>query len=460
MKACLSNYISKFFVRYKSIKIVFCLILTIVSLHLFYIYISLDEDDIIGSIHKNNLKAVQLLTGRFSANDWNTLIPQLGEFPFRNCPEKRCYAFKPFYFRQKPLESSDAVLVHVPNLLYMPSKSSYTRNRHQLWIFMTMESQRRSLCSTYYSVEDMDDWFNITSTFKRSSTHLYDYKGFNSFEGLKRDPNYLRIYENLMKDEIPTNMAYFAKQIDKKPKDGALALWFVSHCETASRREDLTKELLNYIHIDIFGGCDSKFGQSHKDQDPCKLITDPKLQDDCNAELYDNYKFYLAFENSLCDDYITEKYWKIYQFERFFRINLIPIVRGPKREHYEKVSIKKSFIYADDFKTAKDLADYMNYLNENTTAYLEYFEWKLEFYQSYQEILANKKRAEIEAEYKPNLFGDIFCEICYKLHDKNYLNKDNGIIKISEYFNPAKDCWDKTGKPFLDQFVRFFGYCI
>jgi len=161
----------------------------------------------------------------------------------------------------------------------------------------------------------------------------------------------------------------------------------------------------------------------------------------------------------LCDEYVTEKYWKLYNLDKFFKVNLVPIVRGPSTAHYEKISIKKSFINANDFKTAKALGDYLSYLNENNTAYLEYFEWKLDFYKKFEETIVNKQIAQVEANYKQHS-NDIFCEVCSKLHDKSYLNSNNGKIKISEYFNPVKDCWDTPESPFLDKIIRFLGYCI
>jgi hypothetical protein len=229
----------------------------------------------------------------------------------------------------------------------------------------------------------------------------------------------------------------------------------VSHCETPSKREEFAKELEKYIEIDIFGECDFKKSKT----DPCKEIKNWTLSAECNINLYNNYKFYLAFENSLCDEYVTEKYWKLYNLDKFFKANLVPIVRGPSTAHYEKISAKNSFINANDFKTAKSLADYLTYLNENNTAYLEYFEWKLDLYKKYEEIVVNKRIGQIESNYKEPI-SDIFCEICSKVHDKNYLNGKNEKIKISELFNPAKDCWDSPESPFLDRIIRFLGYCI
>ncbi|KAL9982593.1 hypothetical protein ACROYT_G004655 [Oculina patagonica] len=49
------------------------------------------------------------------------------------------------------------------------------------------------------------------------------------------------------------------------------------------------------------------------------------MGDGCLEE-YQRHKFYLAFENSLCVDYITEKYWRN-SLER----GLVPIVLGGAR---------------------------------------------------------------------------------------------------------------------------------
>ena len=203
-----------FFVKYRTFKIIFICVLIVTLVHLYYEHIHVDEEDIVDTIHKKNLKAVQLLTGRFSSNDWQSMYARLGEFPFQGCQEKRCFAFKPYYFRQKAIEASDAVIVHVPNLFFMTSRASYKRHPHQLWVFMTQESQRRTFCSSHYRIEDMDNWFNLTATFKLDSVVPNDYKPFRDFTKIKSDPRFLKHFIMLVKE--PPTAEYFQKRIGMK----------------------------------------------------------------------------------------------------------------------------------------------------------------------------------------------------------------------------------------------------
>ena len=71
-------------------------------------------DDYINEISKKKLKSIQLLTGYFHYKNWS-LGHSLGQEPFKNCPETRCYAFQTLLI-QSPIEKSDGILVHGPNL--------------------------------------------------------------------------------------------------------------------------------------------------------------------------------------------------------------------------------------------------------------------------------------------------------------------------------------------------------
>lgn len=74
-----------------------------------------------------------------------------------------------------------------------------------------------------------------------------------------------------------------------------IAVWFVSNCRSKSGREKYVEELKKYIDVDIYGQCGNK--HCAKDEDCFRTIVEP------------NYYFYLSFENSLCEDYVTEKFY-------------------------------------------------------------------------------------------------------------------------------------------------------
>ena len=89
--------------------------------------------------------------------------------------------------------------------------------------------------------------------------------------------------------------------MSKKTK---LAFWLNSHCKTDSKREEYVKSLRKHINIDIYGKCGplkySKFNYSAKYQDMFQGF----------EKLAPKYKFYFAFENSICHDYITGDFFK------------------------------------------------------------------------------------------------------------------------------------------------------
>ena len=156
--------------------------------------------------------------------------------------------------------------------------------------------------------------------------------------------------------------------------------WLVSNCKTHSQREQYVKELSKYIQVDIYGHCGKK---------EC-----PKDQEDCHAYLASNYLFYLSFENSLCKDYVTEKFWSP------LNQNILPVVLGGA--NYSQIAPPKSYIDALNFANPKHLAKHLNYLMTNTTAYNEYFQWKKYF------------DVKIVAEEN---FAKAMCQLCQALND-------------------------------------------
>ena len=134
-----------------------------------------------------------------------------------------------------------------------------------------------------------------------------------------------------------------------------LAAWLVSHCDTKSQRDVLVKTLQRYMPVDVFGKCSNKACPDTKELA-------------CRDYIGQNYKFYLAFENSLCVDYVTEKFFLAYQY------NMVPVTFG--WVDYSVYGPPGSYINALDYDSVEDLGKYLLYLNKNEDEYLKYFEWR------------------------------------------------------------------------------------
>lgn len=137
-----------------------------------------------------------------------------------------------------------------------------------------------------------------------------------------------------------------------------MAAWFVSNCKDApSQRFELVNRLQEFITVDIYGKCG---------------IRCPRFPKKC-ADL-SNYWFYFAFENSLCTDYVTEKVFANVQNNA-----VLVVYNGAEMN---RMLPPNSYIDANSFKTARDLAKYLIYLTKNPEEYMQFFWWKEYYYAS------------------------------------------------------------------------------
>ncbi|PIK42455.1 hypothetical protein BSL78_20684 [Apostichopus japonicus] len=81
--------------------------------------------------------------------------------------------------------------------------------------------------------------------------------------------------------------------------------------------------------------------------------------------------FILAFENSCCEEYISEKFWKVLSTGVS-----IPVVIGAKKEDYKRLGPPNSFIHVDDFNSMQELASYLQKVANNSVTYNSFFKWK------------------------------------------------------------------------------------
>ena len=168
---------------------------------------------------------------------------------------------------------SDFVLVHVAsNLPSLKNLKTMRRQRPswQRWIYYSMESP---MSESSPNTRRLGDMFDLTFTYRVDSDFWAPYGTY---------------------EEIPfVNLSHqdFSAGKDK------LVAWIVSNCEPPLRKL-FVRELQKYITVDVFGSCSGTFEKS---------VSCPR--DKTCKGIIKQYKFYLSFENALCEDYITEKYW-------------------------------------------------------------------------------------------------------------------------------------------------------
>jgi alpha-1,3-fucosyltransferase len=209
-------------------------------------------------------------------------------------------------------------------------------------------------------------------------------------------------------DATQINLAHMRKHdapnfLQEKTK---LVAWTVSHCETQSHREVIVREMQKHLPVDVYGGCGNSTCPSDNKNSGSKRDVG------CFAHIGKHYKFYLSFENSLCTEYVTEKFFiPLMSY-------VVPVVYGGA--NYSAIAPPGSFIDAWRFSSIKDLTDYLIFLDRNDEEYLKYFEWKNHFTVKYP--------SDTES----------WCDLCTKVS----LHKAAGRKGVRQWYPNLKMWWN------------------
>ena len=101
---------------------------------------------------------------------------------------------------------------------------------------------------------------------------------------------------------------------------------------------------------------------------------------------------------------------------------------------FSQVAIPGSYINILDFKSVKDVAAYLHYLDKNTTAYNEFFHWRLRYKES-----SNRFPGRFMA---PNPWH---CQICEALNSAN-TSRPQPIEQLTDFWVTKAKCGEVDHK--------------
>ena len=149
----------------------------------------------------------------------------------------------------------------------------------------------------------------------------------------------------------------------QREKGLAPVVYVQRDCFTPADRERYIKELMRYIPVDSYGPCLNNKAM------PDNINGFHKLRAPEYYQFLAQYKFNIAFENAICNDYMTEKLF------RPLTVGSVPVYKGsPVAKDW--MPDNRSAIFADDFKSPQELAEYLKFLNSNDMEYDKFLAFK------------------------------------------------------------------------------------
>jgi hypothetical protein len=223
------------------------------------------------------------------------------------------------------LADAHVVIFHIPTI---PPLEQIPKQPGQIWVAFCMESD---VNYPHLSNLEFMKHFDLTMTYRLTSDIPALYCGQGTRDALRQRP-------------LPKT-------------ESASTAYFASNGRDRCGRIGYVRDLMKYLQVDSYGKC----------------LTNRKLPVDHGAttklETIARYKFTLAFENSISQDYVTEKF-----FEPLIA-GSVPVYRGaPNIKDFAPG--EHCFINAADFNSPRELSEYLLYVAAHDAEYESYLGWK------------------------------------------------------------------------------------
>ncbi len=230
-----------------------------------------------------------------------------------------------------------ALVLHLPDIQEHMEKD-LDKPDGQLWVAWSMECE-----DNYHWMknEDILALFDIRMDYRQDADVVCPY------------------YANIKKDIMP-------KSINVSQKKNKICM-LISSSVNQSKRLEYLGELMQYIDIESYG----------------KIYNNKTIEYDNGREtkldVYSKYKFVIAFENTICRDYVTQKFYDP------LLAGSVPIYLGaPNIEEFTPGD--NCYINTNNYSSPRELASYLKKCFIDDEEYMKYHKWrKLSFHKSFTE---------------------------------------------------------------------------
>eukprot|EP00744_Colponema_vietnamica_P019199 GILI01027158.1.p1 GENE.GILI01027158.1~~GILI01027158.1.p1 ORF type:complete len:419 (+),score=14.74 GILI01027158.1:90-1346(+) len=310
--------------------------------------------------------------------------PFFGDWTYPLLWDFHCRGFEVTRDRSKLLKAS-VVVFHGPDLA--SHSCPQQRKPGQIYVFFSQESP--------YSHPIPSSWtahFNWTMTYMRTSDVYCPYGPHETF--------------------WPPAVVDISQKIAP-----AAVMYLASNCAASNSRDWLVTELQRYITVDSYGKCLHNMDGFVTPNGSYLALADNSHF----STIYKSYKFILAFENSICNDYLSEKFWRAFEY------GVVPVVMGFPRVR-DFAPVPDAIVDVNDFTSVEQLASYLQHASD-PEEYMKFHKWRSmplsSLSPAFKDVLQRKRCGS---------------DFCGKLQ-QHFFSNDTGTVQ-TQYYSPPQAAWD------------------
>uniref|UniRef100_A0A0P6DYU3 Fucosyltransferase n=1 Tax=Daphnia magna TaxID=35525 RepID=A0A0P6DYU3_9CRUS len=264
---------------------------------------------------------------------WTSFTGETGNW--RTCGEQTCF----FTENQTYLSHPKTKAVGFYGSSFAPLDLPIPRQPWHDWALLHEESPKNNPSFCYHPLISL---FNYTATWSRKSSFPLTLLSLPKLSDI-------------------TDKKYFVSVADKNAilvREGLSPVVYVqSSCDAPSERDLYVTALQKFIDIDSYGKCLNNKRLPPHLENPADAMNNEEF-----LRLMAKYKFTIAFENAVGEDYITEKLW------RPLTLGSVPIYLGsPSVQDWAPNN--NSVLSVWNFTSPESLAAHLHYLNSDDAAY-------------------------------------------------------------------------------------------